>query len=40
MTLALGWPALLMALVGVADALFDLRRRIGTGGAPPAANDR
>lgn len=40
MTLALGWPALVMALVGVADALFDLRRRIGTGGAPPAANDR
>ncbi|MGU3494485.1 DUF2232 domain-containing protein [Xanthobacteraceae bacterium A53D] len=39
LTLAIGWPALVMALVGVADALFDLRRRVGTG-EPPAANDR
>ncbi|GGF87177.1 membrane protein [Azorhizobium oxalatiphilum] len=40
LTLAIGWPALVMALIGVVDALFDLRRRIGTAGGPPAANDR
>ncbi|WP_029003368.1 DUF2232 domain-containing protein [Azorhizobium doebereinerae] len=40
LTLAIGWPALVVALLGVADAMFDLRRRIGTGGGPPAANDR
>ncbi|OYX87057.1 MAG: hypothetical protein B7Y75_02655 [Azorhizobium sp. 35-67-5] len=39
LTLAIGWPALVIALLGVLDAMFDLRRRFGTGGAPPAAND-
>lgn len=36
----LGWPVLAMALLGFADALFDFRSRIGSGQAPPAANDR
>jgi len=39
-TLALGWPALLMALLGLVDAMFDLRTRMSSGGGPPAANDR
>ncbi len=39
LTLAIGWPALVIALLGVLDAMFDLRRRFGTGGGPPAAND-
>lgn len=34
----LGWPLLLLALLGVADALTDIRLRLGSGAAPPAAN--
>jgi len=36
--LVLGWPVLVMAVLGFADALFDFRSRIGTGQAPPAAD--
>ncbi|HQS07983.1 MAG TPA: DUF2232 domain-containing protein [Xanthobacteraceae bacterium] len=39
-TLALGWPVLVVALLGVVDAMFDLRARSAPGGRPPAANDR
>ncbi|QTL04574.1 DUF2232 domain-containing protein [Aquabacter sp. L1I39] len=39
-TLALGWPALAAALLGIVDAMFDLRTRMGFRGGPPAANDR
>lgn len=39
-TLALGWPVLVAAVFGLVDTMFDLRTRIGSGGAPPAANDR
>ncbi|MFG1461364.1 DUF2232 domain-containing protein [Xanthobacter sp. DSM 24535] len=39
-TLALGWPVLVVALLGVVDAMFDLRSRSVRGGTPPAANDR
>ena len=39
-TLALGWPALLIGLLGLVDAMFDLRTRMSSGGGPPAANDR
>ncbi len=36
----LGWPLLFLALLGLADALTDIRSRLGNGAAPPAANDR
>lgn len=39
-TLALGWPALAAALLGIVDTMFDLRTRMGFRGGPPAANDR
>lgn len=39
-TLALGWPILAIALLGLVDTMFDLRTRMGTAGGPPAANDR
>jgi hypothetical protein len=33
----LGWPALFMSFLGLADALFDLRGRVGGRRAPPSA---
>lgn len=36
----LGWPVLAMALLGLVDALFDLRSRFPRASGPPAANDR
>ncbi len=39
-TATLGWPALIIAGLGLVDTMFDLRTRLGTGGGPPAANDR
>lgn len=39
-TFALGWPALVIAILGVVDAMFDLRTRFASGSGPPAANDR
>lgn len=39
-TLALGWPVLAAALLGLVDTMFDLRARMGIAGGPPAANDR
>ncbi|MGR7995708.1 DUF2232 domain-containing protein [Xanthobacter sp. ZOL 2024] len=38
--LVLGWPMIAMAVLGIADALFDFRSRFATGLGPPAANDR
>ena len=34
-----GWPFVLASMVGVADSLFDLRRRFRGRRGPPAAND-
>lgn len=39
-TLSLGWPVLAAGVLGLVDTMFDLRTRIGSGGSPPAANDR
>ncbi|TCT06884.1 DUF2232 domain-containing protein [Aquabacter spiritensis] len=39
-TAALGWPVLVVAVLGLIDTMFDLRTRFGTAGGPPAANDR
>jgi hypothetical protein len=33
--LVIGWPVLAMTLLGLADAIFDFRKRVG-GGSPPA----
>jgi hypothetical protein len=33
--LVIGWPVLAMTLLGLADAIFDFRKRIGVG-TPPA----
>lgn len=38
--LVLGWPTLVVAVLGVADALFNFRARFASGLGPPAANDR
>lgn len=32
-----GWPALMMTLLGLADAVIDIRGRLGRSGSPPAA---
>ncbi len=39
-TLLLGWPGILVAMLGCADAMLDLRSRFTTGRRPPPANDR
>lgn len=39
-SLVLGWPILVMAVLGFVDAMLDLRARLSTAQGPPAANDR
>lgn len=39
-TLLLGWPGVIMAMLGCVDAVMDLRSRFRAGRQPPPANDR